>query len=152
MAAETPGQFRQINGTCHCGNIRFVFHWPGAGDSIPVRACGCSFCVKHRGVWTSNPKGRVELSIGDPSRINRYRFGTGTADFYICSDCGVAPIVTSEIEGAAYAVVNVNCFDDVERGELSESSSDFEGEATDARLDRRQRNWSPLVAAGNAAI
>lgn len=152
MATEASGQIRKIHGTCHCGNIRFVFHWPGAGDSIPVRACGCSFCIKHRGVWTSNPNGRVELSIDDPSQVNRYRFGTGTADFHICSNCGVAPIVTSDIEGSSYAVVNANCFDDVERSELVESASDFDDEATDARLSRRQRNWSPLDTVENANL
>lgn len=95
-------------------------------------------------MWTSDPNGRVELSIGDPSQVNRYRFGTGTANFHICSNCGVAPIATSDIGGSSYAVVNVNCFDDVERGELLESASDSEGEATEDRLARRQRNWSPL--------
>lgn len=147
MTTESSSTVRQIHGTCHCGNIRFLFHWPGAGDFIPVRACGCSFCVKHRGVWTSHPNGRVEPIVGDPAQVNRYRFGTGTADFHICSDCGVAAIATSDIGGSSYAVVNVNCFDDVERGELVESASDFDSEATEDRLARRQRNWSPLTMA-----
>jgi hypothetical protein len=148
MAGEESGAIRQIHGTCHCGNIRFVFDWPDSGGSIPVRACGCSFCVKHRGVWTSNPKGRVALSVGDPSQVHRYRFGTETADFHICMKCGVAPIVTSEIGGSEYAVVNVNCFDDVDRAELDESATDFDGETTEDRLARRQRNWAPLEMAG----
>ncbi len=148
MATEDSEEFRQIHGTCHCGNIRFVFHRPHADGSIPVRACGCSFCVKHRGVWTSHPQGRVELSVDDPSQVHRYRFGTGTADFHICTNCGVAPIVTSEIGGSTYAVVNVNCFDDVDRAELDESTTDFDGEATEDRLARRQRNWSPLEISG----
>ena len=139
---------RPIHGTCHCGNISFVFDWPGEGATIPVRACGCSFCQKHRGVWTSHPEGRVTVALGDPARVQRYRFGTETADFYICADCGVAPLVASEIDGAAYAVVNVNCFDDVEPGELDESSTDFAGETTGDRLARRARNWSPLEFAG----
>jgi hypothetical protein len=145
---------RQINGSCHCGNIRFVFHRPGGDEQIPVRACGCSFCVKHRGVWTSHPDGSVELSHADPAQFQRYRFGTKTADFYICTNCGVAPIVTSEIDGARYAVeidgaryavVNVNCFDDVDPSEMVESSTNFDGEGTDDRLARRQRNWTPLA-------
>ena len=142
MATEAPGSVRQIHGSCHCGNIRFVFHWPGAGDSIPVRACGCSFCVKHHGVWTSHPDGRVQLSADDPARVQRYRFGTETADFYVCKTCGVAPIVTSDIDGSTYSVVNVNCFDDVDRLELVESTTDFDGETTEDRLARQQRNWA----------
>ena len=145
MSEEETGTVRQIHGSCHCGNIRFTFERPDSGGAIPVRACGCSFCQKHRGVWTSHPQGRVLLALDDPSRVQRYRFGTETADFYICANCGVAPIVTSEIGGSEYAVVNVNCFDDVDRAELDESATDFEGEATEDRLARRQRNWSPLV-------
>ena len=148
MPAEDSGPVRHIHGSCHCGNIRFVFHRPGGGDPIAVRACGCSFCLKHRGVWTSHPEGPVQLSLDDPALVHRYRFGAETADFHICGNCGVAPIVTSDIDGAAYAVVNVNCFDDVNRSELVESASDFDGETTDDRLARRQRNWSPLVMTG----
>lgn len=147
MPAEDSSSVRHIHGSCHCGNISFVFHRPDTDELIPVRACGCSFCVKHRGVWTSHPQGRVELALGDGDRVQRYRFGTQTADFYICTVCGVAPIVTSEINGSAYAVVNVNCFDDVDRAELAETSTDFDGEGKDDRLARRQRNWSPLQVA-----
>ncbi|NKB47772.1 MAG: hypothetical protein GKS02_00255 [Alphaproteobacteria bacterium] len=148
MPEKNTEPIRRINGSCHCGNIRFVFHRPGIDDEIPVRACGCTFCVKHHGVWTSHPEGRIELSQEDPSQVQRYRFGTETADFYICATCGVSPIVTSEIDGARYAVVNVHCFDDVDPSELVESATDFDGETTDDRLARRQRNWAPLVSAG----
>jgi hypothetical protein len=53
------------------------------------------------------------------------------------------------IEGARYAVVNVNTFDNVDRAELSEAQTDFEGETTDSRLARRRRNWTP-EATGSA--
>ncbi len=148
MATEDAAPVRQIHGSCHCGNVRFTFDWPVSGGFIPVRACGCAFCQKHRGVWTSHPKGLVKLSVDDPSRVQRYRFGTETADFHICSTCGVAPIVTSEIDDSSYAVVNVNCFDNVDRSELEESATDFEGEATEDRLARRKRNWAPLEMSG----
>lgn len=145
MATESSASVRQINGSCHCGNIRFVFHRPGGDEQIPARACGCSFCVKHHAVWTSHPDGSVELSEDDPAQVQRYRLGTKTADYYICTNCGVAPIVTSEIDGATYAVVNVNCFDDVDPSEMVESSTNFDGEGTDDRLARRQRNWMRLA-------
>jgi len=47
-----------IKGRCHCGNMVFELEWGGDPLEIPARACGCSFCVKHGGVWTSNPKSR----------------------------------------------------------------------------------------------
>ncbi len=145
MIAEEAGAVRRIHGSYHRGNIRLVFYWPEVGNSIPVCAHGYSFCTKHRGVWTSNPKGRLELLVGDPSRGNCYQFGTGTVDCHICFSCRVAPIVTKDIDGSEYAAVNVNCFDDVESSELDDSISDSDGETMDVRFVRRQRSWSPLV-------
>ena len=132
---------RRITGGCHCGTIRFTFVWPEAAGLIPVRACGCTFCRKHGGVYTSHPEGRLAVRISDPDKVARYRFGTKTADFHICQGCGVVPVVTSRIDGLDHAVVNVNCFEDVDPADLDASPSDFEGETTEGRLARRGRNW-----------
>src|SRR5262245_61276136 len=96
---QDPPAPRRILGSCHCGNIRFTLDWPDARAAIPARACGCSMCTKHRGVWTSHPAARFALDVGDESRVTRYRFGTGTADFHVCAACGVVPIVTCTIDG-----------------------------------------------------
>ena len=138
---------RRIYASCHCGNIRFTFDWPGAGPAIPVRACQCALCRKHGAVWTSHPEGRFRLQIADDAKVSRYRFGTRTADFHICQTCGAVPIATCVIDGTRYAVVNVNCFDNVDRAELVEAPTDFEGETTENRLARRRRNWTPEGAA-----
>jgi hypothetical protein len=141
-----PSPHRRIHGSCHCGNIRFTVDWPGAGQTIPVRACGCDLCTKHGGVWTSHPKGRFSLRIADPLKATQYRFGTKTADFHVCQSCGVIPIVTCMLDGTRYAVVNVNTFENVDRAELAEAAADFEGETTENRLSRRKRNWTPEAA------
>jgi hypothetical protein len=138
-----PISYRRIYGSCHCGNIRVTFDWPGTGPSIPVRACGCALCTKHMAVWTSHPDDRFYLLIADSTRATRYRFGTKTADFHICLTCGVIPIVTCLIERTRYAVVNVNTFDNVDRSQLIETATDFEGETTKNRLARRRHNWTP---------
>lgn len=135
--------YRRIHRSCHCGNIRITLDWPGSPETIPVRACGCSMCRKHRGVWTSNPDGRFGYEVEDENKVSRYQFGTKTADFHTCTNCGVVPIVTCEMDGTQYAVVNVNTFDDVDPSEMAEATADFEGEDTDTRLARRRRNWTP---------
>jgi hypothetical protein len=137
---------RQIHGSCHCGNIRFVFDWPDPGPTIPVRACSCSFCRKHGGVWTSNPRGQFRLQVADEASVRRYRFGTESADFHVCAGCGAVPIVTCVMDGARYAVVNANAFDDADSSELARSAADFEGETKENRLARRRRNWTPESA------
>jgi len=130
-----------LTGRCHCGNIAFDLEWAGDADKIPARACGCSFCLKHGGVWTSNPESRLAVAIGDASLVSRYLFGTRTATFHVCSRCGAVPVVTSEIDGHLYAVVNVNALENVDPSRLHRAAANFEGEATESRLARRRRNW-----------
>jgi hypothetical protein len=126
--------------------VRVRLDWPLSGQAIPVRACGCALCTKHKAAWTSHPEGRFQLAIADPAQVKRYRFGTKTADFHVCLTCGVMPIATCSIDGTPYAVINVNTFDDVDRTELVEATTDFDGETTEDRLARRRRNWTPGTA------
>ena len=137
--------YRSIQGSCHCGNISFRFARGTDEALLGVRECGCSFCRKHGGVWTSDPSGSLRLAVSEPQNVNKYRFGTETADFYVCSKCGVVPAVLSEIDGSLYAVVNVNTFEEVDGLDMVESRSDFSGEELEGRLDRRCKNWIPDV-------
>ncbi len=135
----------QIEGKCHCGNIRYTLHWPGDGSDLKARACGCSFCIKHGGVWTSHRDARLEAEVADAGLLSNYRFGTATADFHVCARCGVVPFVVSSIEGRDYAVVNVNTFEGIDVAALPKVPASFDGEGTGERLDRRQRNWIGTV-------
>jgi hypothetical protein len=131
----------RIDGKCHCGNIALELEWEGDPPELPARACTCSFCVKHGGVWTSNPKTRLAVAIGDASLVSKYTFGTRTATFHICSRCGAVPLVTSEIANHLYAVVNVNVLENVDPSWLRRAAATFDGEDIESRLDRRKRNW-----------
>jgi hypothetical protein len=135
----------RIHGKCHCGNIAYVFDIPGDAKDLPARACTCTFCVKHGGLWTSHREGKLAATVRDESVLSKYRFGTSTADFYICLRCGVVPFVTSDIEERLYAVVNVNTFDGIDLSSLTKAAVNFEGETTDARLARREARWIPNV-------
>ena len=141
-----PAVYRQLHGSCHCGNISVTLDWPDRQPAIPVRACGCGLCTKHGAAWTSHPEGRFHLAIRDDSQVKRYRFGTKTADFHVCLACGVMPIATCMIDETPYAVVNVNTFDDVDRAALVKTATNFESETTQDRLARRRRNWTPGAA------
>jgi hypothetical protein len=65
-----------IRGRCHCGNIAFSLNWSPSPTEIPARACGCSFCIKHGGVWTSCPTGFLTVLIKDRHKFSTYAFGT----------------------------------------------------------------------------
>jgi hypothetical protein len=130
-----------INGSCHCGNISFALTWIPEPSEIPARACICSFCTKHGGVWTSSPTGSLKVAVKDSSLVSKYRFGTKTAEFQICARCGAVPVVTCRIDDRLYAVVSVNAFDGVDPALLRRAPASFEGEDEAARLARRKRNW-----------
>jgi hypothetical protein len=135
-----------ITGSCHCGNIAFRLNWTPEPLEIPARACTCSFCQKRGGVWTSCPAGELDISLRDPALVSRYAFGTRTAEFLVCSRCGVVPVVTSRINDHLYAVVSVNAFDNVDAAMIRSAPASFDGEAEEARLARRARNWIAKVS------
>lgn len=130
-----------IKGKCHCDNIAVELEWDGDPPEIPARLCGCSFCVKHGGAWTSNPSSRLVVTIRDPALVSKYTFGTRTATFYVCSRCGGVPLVTSEIGNRLYAVVNANVLENVDPAWFRRAPATFEGEDLESRLARRKRNW-----------
>jgi hypothetical protein len=134
-----------LHGRCHCGNIAFDLAWDPSPAEIPARACGCTFCVKHGGLWTSHPGGSLRVKVDDHSLVSRYAFGTRTAEFHVCARCGAVPVVTSRIEGRLYAVVSVNALEGVDPAMIRRTPVSFDGEDEAARLARRQRGWIPDV-------
>ena len=130
-----------MKGRCHCGNIRFELACEPEPAEIRARACDCTFCTKHGGLWTSNPKGSLRIAVADPALVSKYSFGTHTATFHICARCGVVPVVTSEIDGRTYAVVSVNALEGVDPSRIQRAPISFEGEDVGSRLERRKRGW-----------
>jgi hypothetical protein len=118
-----------------------VLDWPGDPSDIVARECSCTFCIKHGGVWTSNPAARILVTFRQADAVSKYVFGTQTATFHVCSRCGAVPLVTSEIANRLYAVVNVNTFENIDLARLRRQPANFEDEEQQSRLTRRQRNW-----------
>jgi hypothetical protein len=90
--------------------------------------------------------------VRQPQLVSRYSFGTRTADFHVCSSCGVVPVVTSRIDGRLYAVVSVNACQDVDPALVRRAAATYDGESESTRLARRKLNWIADVEihAGNA--
>jgi hypothetical protein len=127
-----------LRGACHCGNISFTLEHEPA--EIVARACGCTFCTKHGGVWTAWPNGELRVTVEDPAAVSRYAFATRTATFHVCARCGVVPVVTSLIGDRVYAVVSVLALD-VDQTLVRRVPASFDGESLDERLARRARGW-----------
>jgi len=138
----------RIAGSCHCGNIAFTLDWRPEPDAIPARACTCSFCTRHGAVWTACPGGSLSIAIADAARVSPYAFGTRTAQFHVCAQCGVVPAATSDIDGRRYAVVNVRTFSDLDLALLRIARVTHTDADEAARLARRQRSWIADVTGG----
>jgi hypothetical protein len=130
-----------LTGKCHCGTIAFRLDWPEDQPVIAARACNCSFCVKHGGVWTSHPGAKLSVVLQNADQVSNYAFGTRTATFHVCTRCGGVPIVTSVIENHLYAVVNVNTIENLDPARLIRKAADFGDEDVGSRLARRREKW-----------
>ncbi len=135
------------DGSCHCGAIATRFESAKSIAELGARSCQCSFCRQHGASWTSDPEGKVEIEAKAP--ISRYRFGTKTADFLVCGNCGVVPAVVGEVEGRLLGVVRVDCLSNAELFLAQAAAMDLDGELLEARLDRRAQRWTPAVLIEN---
>ena len=137
-------------GGCHCGNLRIEFETGLAPAALPLRACQCTFCRRQGALSTSDPLGRIWLRVAEPAQLQRYRFGLGITDFFICRRCGVYLMAMMDIDGGQYAVLNANVLEC--RAEMTGPVSPMEYGDEDgaARLARRKRLWTPVVASGGA--
>jgi hypothetical protein len=83
----------------------------------------------------SDPEGSFEVRADDWSVVERYRFGTRTCDFLICSRCGVFIAAVAGADEGTRAVVFTSV----------PTMHEFQGETIDNRLPRRAANWMPAV-------
>jgi hypothetical protein len=77
------------SGGCHCGNIGVRLRLSRAPGQMPLRSCSCSFCRAHGTRTLSDRDGLAEITAADWSLVEKYRFGSRTADYILCRRCGV---------------------------------------------------------------
>jgi hypothetical protein len=135
-------------GGCHCGNLRLRLRLTRSPAEYATRSCSCSFCRAHATRTTSDPDGEVEIQADDWSRVERYRFGSGTAEFLLCRTCGVYIGAVCETAHGLRAVTNVNSLTDRAAFPPASSFPDHDEESVEARLARRAANWTPAVMVG----
>ena len=134
-------QLHKLDGRCHCGNIRYRYYSPVTTEDLTIRACRCSYCTKIGGRYTSDPQGILVAEVFDCEAIHLYRFATGTANFYVCGRCGMAPFVTCLLDDIMYALVNVNTLNDFCPIRAQIAYADFSHEDRETRLNRRRTKW-----------
>jgi hypothetical protein len=132
-----------LQGRCHCGNLELVFETAMRSDDLPLRACQCSFCVRHGARTTADPRGRATLICHDATGLVRYQFGLKTAEFFVCAYCGVYVAATISIDGTTYSTINVNTLEPHGRFTRAATPVSYDGEAREQRVARRKQTWTP---------
>ncbi len=135
---------KTYRGACHCGAVGYEYRTALATAAWPVRACQCTFCVKHGAMYTSDPVGSVRFAGDDPSRLVRYRFGQHTADFVFCGRCGSYLGAMTEEDGKRLAVLNLRAMEPMPADLPAPQPMSYDGESKTDRNSRRSARWTPV--------
>ena len=141
-------------GGCHCGALRWQFTTSKLlGDFVP-RACDCDYCTRHRAAWISDPAGQLQIHAGT-AKLQRYRQGSGQAEFLLCRDCGVLVAVIAHSDdgrllgavnrsddGRLLGAVNRNAFDQRDAF-MAVTVVSPQRLAAETRLERWSQLWTP---------
>lgn len=131
-------------GGCHCGNIHLGFSTELDLPQIEVRACQCSFCLKHGSRAVADPDGRLIISVKDSAQLRKYQFGLRTADYLVCRECGVYVAAIAGDDDDERAIVIINALDDQKRFNQQPVPVDFDAESREQRQARRLARWMPV--------
>lgn len=116
-------------------------------EQTQVRACQCGFCRAHGALSVTDPLGNLTFRVHDATRLVRYRFGLKLADFLLCSRCGTYVGAFMEEGGRGYGVLNVCALQERDRFGTP-MLMHYDGETTEARLQRRRERWTPAQVVG----
>ena len=75
-----------LNGSCHCGAVKFNAELPQGLAS--ARRCTCSICRMRGAVAVTGSIKGFKLLEG-AEKLATYRFNTKTAEHHFCTHCGI---------------------------------------------------------------
>jgi hypothetical protein len=131
-------------GRCQCGAIGFDLETSRSPAQWAIRACQCRFCRSHGARTTSDPEGSVRFVIVNASKLNRYRFASRSADFFLCRDCGAYIAAVVDTPSGSFATLNVNVL--LPAIDLSPATPvSYDAEDPAQKLARREHNWTPVT-------
>jgi len=131
-------------GGCHCGTIRVRVRLTRPLAEMPVRSCACAFCRSHGTRTVSDPVGQADV-WADWVAVEKYRFGSRTADYLLCRRCGVYVGAVCDTATGRRCVINTLCLQDRECFVQQAVHPDYDRETVEERLARRARNWMPAT-------
>jgi hypothetical protein len=131
-----------LTGSCHCGAIRATFYPSIPHEALQVRACQCSFCIRHGAKTTSDPAGRARFEI-DGAALSWYRFETRTGTSLICNRCGTFAGGIIEDGDNVWSFVNARGLNIAEFRHRVGEPKHYDSETLEQRVARRRSMWTP---------
>lgn len=86
MIDTASGEPITLNGSCHCGAVKFTAGLPFGLSS--ARRCTCSICRMRGAVAVTSTQGGFRILEGE-DKLATYRFSTRTAEHHFCTVCGI---------------------------------------------------------------
>lgn len=75
-----------LDGSCHCGAVKFTVTLTEGFAS--ARRCACSICRMRGAVAVTSTPANFRIAQGE-EHLATYRFNTKTAEHHFCTDCGI---------------------------------------------------------------
>lgn len=75
-----------LNGSCHCGAVKFTTTLTKGFAS--ARRCTCSICRMRGAVALTSTPAEFQITQGE-DKLATYRFNTETAEHHFCTVCGI---------------------------------------------------------------
>ena len=75
-----------LNGSCHCGSVKFTATLPFGFSS--ARRCTCSICRMRGAIAVTSTDEHFRITEGE-DKLATYRFNTKTAEHHFCTTCGI---------------------------------------------------------------
>ena len=75
-----------LDGSCHCGAVKFSVELPHGLSS--ARRCTCSICRMRGAVAVTAKVDGLTVTQGE-DKLTTYRFNTKAAEHHFCSVCGI---------------------------------------------------------------
>lgn len=105
MSVDTGRPLQRLQGSCHCGAVRFAIT-----TSFPeLTTCDCSLCKRRNALMVKVHESAFELLAG-AEQLATYQWHTHTAVHHFCKLCGIYPFHRKRVTPDHFGI-NVHCLD-----------------------------------------
>ena len=127
-----------MRGNCRCNNIQIVWHT--VDYSVVPRACQCEYCLTKGAEYVSKSGTAVDVVVHKERHHRIIMHGSRIARFHECANCGDVVLVTAEIDGTNYGVLNAMCMKN-KLGFPAPVQAYLSDRTAEQKRDRWRQNW-----------